>query len=136
MSLSTQNRVRVTVQHPLMPVIDWDKATGGDRTNNTTKVRPAAGKAKVVLAGESEVDNVTTEAYIDPVAHATLLARLASGETFTGATVSRQFIDAAEVPVGAKIEHLNCSVAKFTPPDADANGEDGAKLVIEWMVSD
>lgn len=136
MALSTQNRVSVTVSHPSMPQIDWDKIAGGDRTNNTTKVRPAAGMPKVVLSGESEVDNVTTEAFIDPLAHANLLASLQAGETFEGAVITRQFIDANGVPVGAALSHLNCSVAKFTPPDADANSEgEGAKLVIEWMVA-
>jgi len=134
MALSTQNRVRVTVSHPRLTQIEWDKISGGDRTNNTTKVRATAGGPKIVLSGDSEVDNVTTEAFIDPVAHADVLAKLHAGDTFDGATITRQFVDAAQVPVGPALTYQDCSVAKFTPPDADANAEDGAKLVVEWMV--
>jgi hypothetical protein len=134
MALSTQNRVRVSVSTLL--AINWATASGGARTHTTTKVRPAAGMKKVVLIGESEVENVTTTAYVDPVAHADVLARLHAGETYDGTTVTKVFIDAAEVPIGAPLEYFNCSVAKFELNDADANGEEGAILTVEWAVND
>jgi hypothetical protein len=134
MALSTQNRVRVSVSSLLS--IDWATASGGARTHNTTKVRPAAGKKKVVLSGESEVENVTTTAYVDPAAHAETLAALHAGETYEGTTVTKTFIDSAEVPIGTKLEYFNCSVAKFELNDADANGEEGAILTVEWAVND
>lgn len=133
MALSTQNRVRVSVSS--LPGIDWDIVDGGSRVHTSTKVRPAAGKKKVVLTGDSEVENVTTEAFVDPVAHAEVLAALNAGETYPGTTITRQFIDAAEVPVGLPLTSQGCAVAKFDPPKADANSEDGVKLVIEWTVS-
>jgi len=134
MSLATQNRVRVSVSSLLS--VDWATCSGGARTHTTSKVRPAAGKKKVVLTGESEVENVTTTAFVDPEAHAEVLAALHAGETYEGTTVSKVFIDAAEVPVGAKLEYLNCSVAKFELNDADANGEEGSILTVEWAVND
>lgn len=136
MALSTQNRVRITVSHADLPPIDWDRISGGDRTHNSTKVRPAAGKKKVVLVGDSEVDPIVVEAFIDPVAHATVLQALHAGQKFEGTTITRQFIDSAEVPVGTAMTYFGCAVSKFTPPDADANGEDGAKLIVEWTVGD
>lgn len=132
MALSTQARERVTVS--TLPQIQWSKASGGDRSHNTTKVRATAGGPKVVLSGDSEVDNVTTVAYIDPVAYDEVLQQLHSGATFPGTTVTRQFIDAAEVPVGRPRNYFGCSVAKFSLSDADANAEEGSELTIEWMV--
>lgn len=135
MSLATQNRLSVSVS--TLTSIDWATCSGGARTHNTTKVRPAAGKKKVVLSGDSEVENVTTTAYIDPEAHADVLLALHAGEkTYDGATISKRFIDAAEIPVGATLEYLNCSVAKVELNDADANGEEGSILTVEWAVND
>ena len=139
MSLSTQNKVAVRVTHPsrVLIDIDWDKIDGGARTHSVTKVRATAGAPKQVLVGESEFENITTEAFIDPVAHDQLLQTLHSGETFAGATISRQFIDANGVPIGRAINHKGCAVAKFDifPGDANSDGE-GAKLVVEWQVGD
>ena len=132
MALSTQNRERVTVSS--MTEIQWAKASGGDRSHNSTKVRATAGGPKQVLSGDSEVDNVTTEAFIDPVAYDAVLQKLHAGETYPGTTVTRQFIDAAEVPVGSARSYHNCSVAKFSLSDADANGEEGSTLSVEWQV--
>ncbi|MEZ5119661.1 MAG: hypothetical protein R2686_07135 [Candidatus Nanopelagicales bacterium] len=134
MALSAQNRERVLVSTMLS--IDWVTASGGARNHSTTKVRPAAGKKKVVLSGETEVDNVTTTAYIDPEAHAAVLAALHAGELYAGTTVTRQFIDAAEVPIGTPLSYQGCSVAKFELSDADANGEEPAVLTVEWAVND
>ncbi len=134
MQPTTQNRERVTVSS--LPQIEWDKASGGARNHTTTKVRTRAGGKKKPLSGDSEVDNVTTEAFIDPVAHDAVLAALHAGETYPGTTITRQFIDAAEVPIGSPRSWFNCSVAKVDPSDADANSDEGAKLVIEWIVGD
>ena len=134
MALSTQNRERVTVSS--LPQIEWAKASGGARSHTTTKVRTRAGGKKKPLSGDSEVDNVITEAYIDPVAHDAVLAALHAGEKYEGTTVTRQFIDAAEVPIGSPRSYFDCSVAKFELSDADANGEEGATLSVEWVVGD
>jgi len=136
MALSTQNRERVTVSHTSLPAIEWSKASGGARNHTTTKVRTTAGGKKKPLSGDSGVENVTTEAFIDPVAHDALIAALHAGETYQGATVTRQFIDAAEVPIGSPRSYFDCSVAKFELSDADANAEDGATLIVEWIVGD
>ena len=95
MPLLTQHKVSVKVTNTTtpIPVIDWDKFTGGDVTHSITRVRRSAGAAKEVLAG-----------------------------------------DYAGVSVGKPLQWFNCRVAKFTPPAADANGEEAAKLVIEWAV--
>lgn len=132
MALSTQARERVSVSS--MPGIAWDKASGGDRSHNSRKARATAGGPKQVLSGDSEIDNVITEAFIDPVAYDAVLQQLHAGETFPNTTVARQFIDAAEVPVGQARRYFPCSVAKFSLSDADANGEEGSKLIVEWTV--
>jgi hypothetical protein len=129
-----KNKVSVTNAGPLMGAVDWDKFTGGDLTHSVTKLRRTAGAKKEVLAADSEVDNITTEAFIDPEAHAQLLVDLKSGERYDGATIKVQAIDNAGVPIGKPLEYFKCSVAKFTPPAADANGEEAAKLVVEWAV--
>jgi hypothetical protein len=139
-SLSTQNKVAVRVVNPVNPLIDidWDKADGGARSHNVTKVRARAGGPKLVLTGDSEVENITTEAFIDPVAHAQLLQQLHAGETFSGSTITRQFLDANGVPIpGTKLEHKGCAVVKSESIPADANSDgEGAKLVVEWQVGD
>lgn len=134
MAPTTQNRERVTVSS--LPQIEWDKMSGGDRNHSVTKVRTTAGGKKKPLTGDSTVDNVTTEAFIDPVAHAGVLLALHTGQTYAGTTLSRQFIDAAEVPIGNALAFYDCAVTKFTLTDADANGEEGAKLTVEWVVGD
>lgn len=138
MPLLTQHKIQVKVTNTtpgnVIPVIDWDKFTGGDLTHSTTKVRPSAGAAKQVLSGDTEVDNITVEAFIDPAAHSDFLAALKAGKKYEGTTISLIYIDNAGIQVGKALTWSGCSVAKFTPPPADANGEDAAKLVIEWAV--
>src|SRR5574343_62114 len=115
MALLTQHKNKVTVvgSSPLLGAVEWSKASGGDLTHTITKLRRTAGAAKEVLAADSEFDNVTTEAYVDPAAHSDLLVALKAGEP---------------------VEYFGCSVAKSTLPAADSNGEDPAMLVIEWAV--
>ena len=136
MPLLTQHKVHVKVTNPTspIPVIDWDKFTGGDLTHSTTKVRAKAGGAKQILTGDSEYDNITVEAFIDPVAHSDFLIALKGGAKYEGTTISLTYLDNAGVPVGKQLTFTGCSVAKFSPPQADANGEEAAKLVIEWAV--
>lgn len=136
MPLLTQHKLKVTVTNATtaIPVVDWDKLSGGDITHATTKVRRTAGAAKEILTGASEVDNIVTEAFIDPAAHTAFLSALKSGSKFEGTAISIYSIDNAGVQVGDALTWTGCSVAKFTPPQADANGEDAAKLVIEWAV--
>ncbi len=136
MPLLTQhkNKVSVVGASPLLGAVDWDKFSGGDLNHSITKLRRTAGAKKEVLSADSEVDNITVEAFIDPAAHADLLLALKNGERFDGATIKVQAIDNAGVPIGKALEYYGCSVARFTPPEADANGEDASKLVIEWAV--
>lgn len=136
MALLTQHKNKVTVvgSSPLLGAVEWSKASGGDLTHTITKLRRTAGAAKEVLAADSEFDNITTEAYVDPAAHSDLLVALKAGERFEGSTIRVQAIDNAGVPVGKPVEYFGCSVAKSTLPAADSNGEDPAMLVIEWAV--
>ena len=136
MALLTQHKIQVKVTHPskVIPVLGWDKFTGGDLTHSTTKVRPSAGAAKQVLTGDSEYDNITVEAFIDPAAHSDFLLALKGGEKYEGASISLIYLDNAGVQVGKTMTWTGCSVAKFSPPQADSNGEDAAKLIIEWAV--
>jgi len=138
MTILTQHKLKVKVVGPpgkIIPIIDWDKFSGGDLTHSVTKVRATAGGPKHVLTGDSEVDNITVEAFIDPAAHGSFLAALKNGEKFEGTTISVYAIDNAGVQVGGALEYKGCSLAKYTPPQADANGEDAAKLVLEWAVA-
>ncbi len=137
MALLTQHKNKVSVigaSSPLLGAVDWDKFTGGDLNHSITKLRRTAGAAKEVLSADSEVDNITTEAFIDPAAHADLLVALKNGERFEGTTIRVQAIDNAGIPIGKPLEYTGCSVARFTPPEADANGEDPSKLICEWAV--
>ncbi len=136
MGLLTQHKNKVTVvgAGPLLGAVEWDKFSGGDLNHSITKLRRTAGAKKEVLAADTEVDNITMEAFIDPVAHADLLVELKNGNRYDGATIKVQAIDNAGVPIGKPLEYFGCSVARFTPPEADANGEDASKLVVEWAV--
>lgn len=137
MALLTQHKIKPSVvgggtSGALLSAVEWDKFSGGDLTHTITKLRRTAGANKEVLAADSEVDNITLEAFIDPAAHAQLLVALKNGERFEGSTIKLQPIDNAAVPIGSALEYYGCSVAKFTPPPADANGEEPAKLVVEF----
>ncbi len=136
MALLTQHKNKVTVvgSSALLGSVEWDKMSGGDLTHSITKLRRTAGAAKEVLAADYEFDNITLEAFVDPVAHADLLVALKNLERFEGTTIRVQAIDNAGVPIGKAVEYFGCSVAKSTLPAADANGEEAAKLVIEWAV--
>jgi hypothetical protein len=138
MPLLTQHKVKVLVTNDSSPisVADWDKFSGGDLTHSVSKVRVTAGGKKQVLTGDSEVDNIVTEAFIDAAAHSAFLKALKDGSKFDGTSITVKFIDNAGVQVGDTMVWTNCSVAKFSPPQADSNGEDAAKLVIEWAVGD
>ena len=87
-----------------------------------------------MLTGDSETDNITVEAFIDPAAHSDFLAALKAGAKFEDTTISLVYIDNAGIQVGKALTWSGCSVAKFTPPPADSNGEEAAKLVMEWAV--
>ncbi len=136
MALLTQHKNKVTVvgSSALLGSVDWASMSGGDLTHSITKLRRTAGAAKEVLAADYEYDNITLEAFVDPVAHADLLIALKNLERFEGTTIRVQAIDNAGVPIGKAVEYFGCSVAKSTLPAADANGEEAAKLVIEWAV--
>ena len=137
MPLLTQHKIQVKVTGPAdapIPVLDWDKSSGGDITHSVNKVRRSAGKAKEILTGDSETDNITVEAFIDPAAHSGFLKALKDGNKYAGTAISLIYVDNAGVQVGESLTYTGCSVAKFTPPQADANGEEAAKLVIEWAV--
>ena len=136
MPLLTQHKIQVKVSNPTtpIPVLEWDKFSGGDLTHSTTKVRPSAGAKKQVLTGDSEYDNITVEAFIDPAAHSDFLLALKGGSKFEGTSITLVYIDNAGIPVGKAMTWTGCSVAKFSPPQADSNGEEAAKLVIEFAV--
>lgn len=134
MTLLTQHKVKVTVtgSSPLLASVEWDKFDGGDLTHSVSKLRRTSGAAKEAYAADSEVDNITLEAFVDPVVHADLLVALRNGEKFEGSTIKQQPIDNSGIPIGKPLEWYGCLVAKFTPPRADANGEDPVKIVVEW----
>lgn len=137
-ALLTQHHIRIsTTPAPgkqLIP-IDWDKASGGDITYSITKMRRSAMAKKEVMSGDAEIDNITLEGFIDPQAHGAWIASLKGGETYAGTTITLTPLDNAGIPQeSAKLVYTGCQIAKFTPPQADANGEDAAKLVIEWAV--
>ncbi len=136
MALLTQHKNKVTVVggSPLLGAVEWATMSGGDLTHSITKLRRTAGAAKEVMSADSEFDNITTEAYVDPAAHADLLVALKAGERFEGSTIRVQAIDNAGIPIGKPVEYFGCSVAKSTLPAADANGEDAAMVSIEWAV--
>ena len=136
MTLLPQHKNKVTVVggSPLLGAVEWATMSGGDLTHSITKLRRTAGATKEVLAADYEYDNITLEAFVDPVAHADLLIALKNLERFEGTTIRVQAIDNAGVPIGKAVEYFGCSVAKSTLPAADANGEEAAKLVIEWAV--
>lgn len=135
MSYGMQNKIKVTVSHPRIPkVLDWDTGSEIKINHATSRMRPAADKAKVVLSGETTVDNITTEAMVDPVRDADFQARVIAGDTFEDATVTYQDIDNAGLPIGKPRRFSGCRAEAVTLSAADANGEDAQKVVIEWAV--
>ena len=88
MALLTQHKNKVTVvgSSALLGSVEWDKMSGGDLTHSITKLRRTAGAAKEVLAADYEFDNITLEAFVDPVAHADLLVALKNLERFVASS--------------------------------------------------
>lgn len=138
MALLPQHKNRVTITCPTdatLSAVQWATSSGGDISYSISKLRRTAGAVKEVLSADSEIDNVTTEAFVDPAAHATLIKKLKEGTRFEGSTIAVQAIDNAAVPIGQPVEFKGCSVARVGWPESDANGEDPVKLTIEWAVS-
>lgn len=135
MSYGMQNKVKVTVSHPRVPKsIDWDVASEPKVNHATSRMRPAADKAKVVLSGETTLDNITTECMVDPVRDADFMQRIIAGDVFEDATITYQDIDNSSIPIGKPRRFSKCRAEAVTLPGADANGEDPQKIVIEWAV--
>ena len=136
MALLTQHKNKVTVTGPsaLLGSVEWAKASGGDLTHSITKLRRTAGANKEVLAADSEFDNITLEAYVDPVAHADFISELKKLNRFEGSTISLQAIDNAGITIGKPVEFFGCSVARVQWPESDANGEDPTMITVEWAV--
>jgi hypothetical protein len=134
--LLTQHKVRISVTNagPLMGAVEWDKFSGGDLTHSVTKLRRTAGGKKEAMSADSEYENIVLEAFVDPEAYADLLLDLKKGERYEGATVAAQPINNAGIPIGKALEYYKCSVATSKLIEADANGEDPSKLVVEWAV--
>ena len=136
MALLPQHKLKVTVtgDSALLGSVEWSKADGGDLTHSITKLRRTAGGDKEVLAADSEFDNITLEAFIDPVAHADFLIALKNKERFENSTITFQAIDNAGVVIGKPIEYFGCSVARVGGLTADANGDEASTISVEWAV--
>ena len=87
-----------------------------------------AGAAKEVLSADSEFDNVTTEAYVDPVAHADLLVALKTS-TASGSRAAPSACRPSTTPAfrSARPSVFQLLGGKSTLPAADANGEEGRR---------
>src|SRR5574343_1652252 len=124
----------VTIQHARIPKsIEWDKLDGGDLTHANQKFYTAPNTQRT-FGGRSSRDNITTEAYLDPVAYADFIEAGNTGDKFENATINVQSVDAAGVPVGKPDTYTGCIVGKWSPRKVDQNGEDMQKIVIEWEV--
>jgi hypothetical protein len=124
----------VSVVHPQIPAtIEWDKFDGGDLSHSNQRFYTAPNKEQV-FGGKSARDNVTVEAFLDPVAYADFIEAGNAGEKFAGAVIRVQSVDAAGIPVGKADEYKACVVSKWTPRKVDLNGEDMQKIIIEWEV--
>jgi len=124
----------VSVIHPLIPnTIEWDKLEGGEISHSNQRFYTSPNVERV-YGGKSSRDNITTEAHLDPIAHATFIAQLNAGEKFEGTTLKLVSVDAAGVKSGDADEYKNCVVSKYTPRKGDLNAEDMQKIIIEWEV--
>lgn len=134
MAYSSVAQTVVTVVHPQIPAtIEWDKLEGGDLSHSNQRFYTAPRRERL-FPGRSARDNITTEAYLDPVAHADFIEALNAGVKFEGTVIKVQSVDAAGGPVGKADIYNNCIVAKTPPRKVDLNGEDMQKIVIEWEV--
>ena len=124
----------VSVIHPDIPqTIEWDKLEGGDLTHANQRFFTSPNVERV-YPGRSARDNITTEAHLDPVAHATFIAAGNAGAKFEGAVIKLVSVGVDGVRVGDPDEYKNCIVAKWSPRKGDLNGEDMQKIIIEWEV--
>lgn len=133
MGKTTQSRVRAIVTHPnIAKTIMWDTIDDGGWTHNNAKVRPASGEHKEVVEGESERSNIKTTTMVDPVTHADFLKLCHNGFKFPNATVARQFVDGAGVPIGDAYAVSGCWAESVSAPQGDANSSELVKVEIEW----
>jgi hypothetical protein len=130
-------RQRVKVIHKDIPELDWHKVSSRKVTHSVSKFRPTGLGKKIPLDGDSETDNITTEAGLRLPEMAGFLADLRAKKKFAGATVVVLQYDVDGVEIG-KEEWFDCMVASVEFPEADANNDGGdvASVVVEWAVAD
>lgn len=132
----TTARQKVEVIHRDISAFDWHKASARKITHSVSKMRTTGLGKKVPLSGETDIDNITTEAMLVLPEMAGFLAALKAGNKFSGATIVVKQFDVDGVEEG-KDEWFDCMVVSAEWPEADANNEGGdpASLVIEWAVA-
>lgn len=133
MAIQTQDRVKVTVSHPACAG-DWYGYDGYGGTFNTTKLRETAAGPKVVVKGESELNDVTTKRYFDASRDGNLLELLQGGDALEGTTVTIIALDAAGVTIGNPITLAGCAVVSWDGPTGDANGDSPSEISLTWSV--
>lgn len=133
MAIITEDRVLVTISNALCAG-DWFKVDGAGGKFNTSKLRPAAGKPKVVVKGEFEAENITTTRYYDAARDSALLAALNSGNALEGTTITVMALDSAGIQVGSAQTYSGCAVESFKAPSGDASGDKAAEIEIVWQV--
>lgn len=134
MPKQTQSKIKAIVTHPDIPAsLEWDTIDGGGWTHNSSKARASAGGRKEVIEGESERENFKTTTLVDTSTHMAFLKLCHDGYKFPNATVARQIVDSAGVPVGDPLAATGCWAEQVTMPQGDANGSDLVKVEIEWM---
>lgn len=134
MAYSSVAQTLVSVVHPSIPqTIDWDKLDGGKLTHSNQRFYTKP-NVEQVFGGKSARENITTEAYCDPVAHADFLQALNSGVKFEGTVIKLVSVDAAGSPIGKPDEYVGCVVAEADPRKGDLNSEDMQKIVVVWEV--
>lgn len=133
MPLITEDRILVTISNPACAG-DWYKVDGAGGKFNTSKVRPAAGRPKVVVKGEFEAENITTTRYYDAVRDSQLIALLNSGNALEGTTITVMALDSAGITAGAPQVYSGCAVESFKLPAGDSSGDKLAEIEITWQV--
>lgn len=131
-------RQRVSVVHPNIPSgIEWHKVSERKITHNTSKFRTTGLGKRWPVDGDSETENITTEAALRLPEMAQFRADLKAGVKFYGAAIVVQQFDVDGVESG-KEEWFNCMVSTATFPEADANNTNGdvASVAVEWAVAD
>ena len=117
---------------------DWEKITGGEKSQNQTDYTEAGKKSPIKLAGTFAVSDVTLERIYDPVREAPIIEyinKFMLGKE-TSRVITKKYLNSQMIPSGRTSTYINCQPKSYMLPDGEAGGNNPAMFRVVLGVED